>query len=53
MNKDLIKRAVALFPRNDCTPESAVRHARIEWLKKVAYLRERGIWILDQPVMRQ
>lgn len=52
MTKQLIKRAVALFPRADYLPVSAVRHNRRRYLESVEYLRSRQIWILDQKVQR-
>lgn len=55
MNKELIKRAVVLFPRTDYTNPSAVRHARRQWLQSVILLRCRpqSKWILDTKVERK
>lgn len=56
MNKDLIKRAVKIFPRTAYTDPAAVRHARRNWLRSVVMLRcrpEGSKWILDKPVTRQ
>lgn len=55
MNKELIRRAVVLFPRTAYLDHAAVRHARRSWLRSVIYLRcasDNSKWILDQPVGR-
>lgn len=50
----LIRRAVALFPKTDYTDVGAVRHARRKWLQCVTLLRCRpeSAWILDRKVPR-
>jgi len=56
MNKQLIRRAVVLFPRTDYTDPEAVRHARRNLLRSVVMLRcspGGSKWILDQKVARQ
>lgn len=49
----LIKRAVALFPRADYLDRAAVDHARRQWLRSVAILRSQNAWVLDQKVERK
>lgn len=54
--QQLLRRAVALFPRTDYTNPAAVRHARRQWLRSVVMLRcapGGSRWILDQRVTRQ
>lgn len=53
MTLQLLKRACVIFPKAEYLNPETVRHNRREWAKKIAYLRERGIWILDKPVMKQ
>lgn len=56
MTKQLIKRAVVLFPRADYLDPAAVRHARRQWVRGVIALRCRpdgSRWILDQRIARQ
>lgn len=50
----LMRRAVALFPRMPYTADSAVRHARRGHIAAVRYLRDRekSIYILDKHVER-
>lgn len=50
--KQLMKRAVILFPRADYLDAEAVRHARRGYIQAVAYLRCRNKWILDKRVER-
>lgn len=55
MTKQIIKRAVVLFPRTDYTDPAAVRHARRQWMQAVNYLRscDNGSkWLLDQKIER-
>lgn len=49
-NTQMMKRAVRLFPRKSYTPDSAVRHARRQWLRCVAILRSgrRSKWVMDR-----
>jgi hypothetical protein len=47
MNKELLKRAVVLFPRTEYVDPAAVRHARRKWLICVAYLHASGRWSQD------
>lgn len=56
MNKELIKRAVQLYPRTDYLDPAAVRHARRQWINSIVMLRcspGGSKWILDQRVVRQ
>jgi hypothetical protein len=52
MNNDtqIMKRAVRLFPRSSYTPDSAVRHARRQWLRCVEVLRsgQHSKWVMDR-----
>lgn len=53
--KELMKRAVILFPRADYLSAETVRHNRRRYIQSVAYLRCRpdgSKWILDQRVNR-
>lgn len=55
MEKELMRRAVVLFPRTQYTDPAAVRYARRQWLRMVGMLRSApggSRWILDQPVTR-
>lgn len=54
-NYPLLKRAVILFPRTDYTDDSAVRHARREYIKAIDFLRrsKKSIWILDTHIQRK
>ena len=52
MEKELIRRAVILFPLKQYTDPAAVRHVRRQWLRTVHMLRSApggSRWILDQP----
>jgi hypothetical protein len=56
LNKELIKRAVVLFPRTEYTDTDAVRHARRKWLESVQFLRSPvsgSLWILDTKIPAQ
>lgn len=52
--KQLIARANDLFPRVDYVNESDARHARRQWVRCIAVLRDRpeSIWIIDHKVAR-
>lgn len=55
MEKELMRRAVVLFPRTQYTDPTAVRYARRQWLRTVNMLRSApggSRWILDQVVTR-
>ena len=55
MNKELIKKAVSLFPRTAYTDPAAVRHARRQWLRSVALLRcapGGSRWVVDNQIRR-
>jgi proteasome lid subunit RPN8/RPN11 len=55
MEKELIRRAVILFPHTHYTDPTAVRHARRQWLRTVSMLHSApggSRWILDQPTTR-
>lgn len=51
----MMKRAIALFPRRDYTDAGSVRHLRRQWLSKIVYLRSQTAkgWILDHKVELQ
>lgn len=56
MEKEMIYRAVILFPRTQYTDPAAVRYARRQWLRTVNILRSKpggSGWILDQKLPRQ
>ncbi len=51
MEKELIRRAVILFPLTQYTDPTAVRHARRQWLRTVSMLRSApggSRWLIDQ-----
>jgi len=55
MEKELMRRAVILFPHKQYTDPATVRHARRQWLRTVRMLRSAlggSRWILDQPATR-
>jgi len=55
MNKELMKRAVVLFPRRDYTDASNVRHARRQWLRSIVLMRSgsQSLWVLDKKIFPQ
>jgi hypothetical protein len=55
MDKELIRKAVSLFPRREYTNPASVRHARRMWLQSVAHLRcapGGSLWVVDRKVGR-
>lgn len=50
MDTKIMKQAVRIFPRTEYTPDSAVRHARRQWLRCIAVLRsgQHSKWVLDR-----
>lgn len=54
MSKQLIKRAVILFPRTCYTESSAVRHNRRQYLAAIAFMRSypQSRWVLDHKAER-
>lgn len=53
-NLSLLKRATVLFPRTKYTDDSAVRHARRQWVQAVRFMRSGpvSLWAIDHQVSR-
>lgn len=49
----LIKRTCELYPSLDYLNKKDVAHARKAYLRSLDYLRSKGMWILDKPVVRK
>jgi hypothetical protein len=49
---NLVRYASKLFPINDTTPVSAVRHLRRHWVRSVMYLRKQSKtgWTVDNKI---
>ena len=48
MKYELLRRAIRHFPR---TYQHA-DHNRRAWMRSVSILRERGLWLIEQPIDR-
>lgn len=55
MEKELMRRAVVLFPRKQYTDPAAVRHARRQWVRMVTLLRSAAggsRWAVDRRLLQ-